>query len=261
MFYTETIGTDGFMRWAWDNYVYDMHEDISYRYWEPDDGWFIYPVERENKDIAEIKFYSTPRYEMLKQGMRDYEKARFLLSNSNISEDVKENLRNSIKVDLPIGGNNGYGSKTYQNQEERMRVHNQTTLAYDKINEVAIKHLELIHPLVNRDLLREKVESITAELLGEDGEFTEETKAKYTEVSLNNLKEKLDIAKEVLINDDVEQNQVDVALSNLNSAYVELELIPDVQPEIQNTKGFIIGTTNIRVEPNGPIIGTLKKVK
>lgn len=196
---------------------------------------------------------------MLKQGMRDYEKARFLLSNSNISEDVKENLRNSIKVDLPIGGNNGYGSKTYQNQEERMRVHNQTTLAYDKINEVAIKHLELIHPLVNRDLLREKVESITAELLGEDREFTEETKAKYTEVSLNNLKEKLDIAKEVLINDDVEQNQVDVALSNLNSAYVELELIPDVQPEIQNTKGFIIGTTNIRVEPNGPIIGTLKK--
>lgn len=38
MFYTETIRTDGFMCWAWDNYVYDMHGDISYRYWEPGDG-------------------------------------------------------------------------------------------------------------------------------------------------------------------------------------------------------------------------------
>lgn len=48
MWYSLTTETDGFMRWAWDNYVYNMHENISYRYWEPGDGWFIYPIEKKN---------------------------------------------------------------------------------------------------------------------------------------------------------------------------------------------------------------------
>ena len=42
MWYTMTLGTDGYLRWAWDNYVYDMHGNVTYRYWEPGDGWFIY---------------------------------------------------------------------------------------------------------------------------------------------------------------------------------------------------------------------------
>lgn len=48
MWYSLTTETDGFMRWAWDNYVYNMHENISYRYWEPGDGWFIYQLKKKN---------------------------------------------------------------------------------------------------------------------------------------------------------------------------------------------------------------------
>lgn len=63
-------GVPGFMRWAWDNYVYDMHGNVSYRYWAPGDGWFISPQERNEIDADyNASFYSTPRYELLKQGM------------------------------------------------------------------------------------------------------------------------------------------------------------------------------------------------
>ena len=65
-----------------DNFVYDMHGDITYRYWEPGDGWFFYPLEREEADMSEtVGFYSTPRYELFKQGVRDVAKAKYLLES------------------------------------------------------------------------------------------------------------------------------------------------------------------------------------
>ena len=85
-----TLGTDGYMRWAWDNYVYDMHGDATYRYWEPGDGWFIYPEEREAIDESyQASFYSTPRYELFKQGIRDVAKAKYLLNSAAASAEQK----------------------------------------------------------------------------------------------------------------------------------------------------------------------------
>ena len=93
IWYTMTLGTDGYMRWAWDNYVYDMHGDATYRYWEPGDGWFIYPMEREavGEDFN-ASFYSTPRYELFKQGIRDVAKAKYLL-NSEARQQKKKTER------------------------------------------------------------------------------------------------------------------------------------------------------------------------
>lgn len=69
IWYTLTQNTDGFMRWAWDNWVYNTQENVTYRYWEPGDGWFIYPMSRDEIDESyNASFYSTPRYEMLKKG-------------------------------------------------------------------------------------------------------------------------------------------------------------------------------------------------
>ena len=33
IWYTLTQNTNGFMRWAWDNWVYNTQENITYRYW------------------------------------------------------------------------------------------------------------------------------------------------------------------------------------------------------------------------------------
>jgi hypothetical protein len=82
-----TLGMDGFLRWAWDNYVNDMHGNITYRYWEPGDGWYIYPVERDAiGENYEAGFYSTPRYELFKQGVRDVAKAKYLMEQSDVTE-------------------------------------------------------------------------------------------------------------------------------------------------------------------------------
>ena len=92
IWYTMTLGVDGFLRWAWDNYVYDMHGNVTYRYWEPGDGWYIYPVERTDLgENYEAGFYSTPRYELFKQGVRDVAKAKYLMGQSDvISEEISE---------------------------------------------------------------------------------------------------------------------------------------------------------------------------
>ena len=100
IWYTMTLGTDGYMRWAWDNYVYDMHGDATYRYWEPGDGWFIYPMEREavGEDFN-ASFYSTPRYELFKQGIRDVAKAKYLLNSESATAEEKTEFSNDTKSD------------------------------------------------------------------------------------------------------------------------------------------------------------------
>ena len=138
VWYTMTLGTDGYMRWAWDNFVYDMHGDITYRYWEPGDGWFFYPLEREEADMSEtVGFYSTPRYELFKQGVRDVAKAKYLLESEEVSEEQKEELRATVENLQRPAGTTSYGSRVPANEEQRMLAHSETQRALDATNALA----------------------------------------------------------------------------------------------------------------------------
>ncbi len=138
VWYTMTLGTDGYMRWAWDNFVYDMHGDITYRYWEPGDGWFFYPLEREEADMSEtVGFYSTPRYELFKQGVRDVAKAKYLLESEDVSEEQKEELRSVVENLSRPSGTTSYGSRVPANEEQRMLVHSETERALEATNALA----------------------------------------------------------------------------------------------------------------------------
>ena len=138
VWYTMTLGTDGYMRWAWDNFVYDMHGDITYRYWEPGDGWFFYPLEREEADMSEtVGFYSTPRYELFKQGVRDVAKAKYLLESEEVSEEQKEELRATVENLARPAGTTSYGSRVPANEEQRMLVHSETQRALEATNALA----------------------------------------------------------------------------------------------------------------------------
>ena len=145
--YTMTLGTDGYLRWAWDNFLYDMHGNVSYKSWEPGDCWFIYPVEREEVDMegdCAAGFYRTPRYEMLKQGLRDVAKANYLMEQSEGLHDALETLTGSIA--RPQKGSLN-GSATYANETQRMLVHSETdrvfagmtALAEDYANGVTVE--------------------------------------------------------------------------------------------------------------------------
>ncbi|WP_395013470.1 glycoside hydrolase domain-containing protein [Robinsoniella peoriensis] len=145
IWYSMTLGTDGYLRWAWDNYVYKMHEDTTYQYWEPGDGWFIYPAERETKDGT---FYSTPRYELFKQGIRDVAKAKYLMKQSVELKNEISSLVSGMKRPEESKHN---GSAVAPNEEQRMLVHSETDRMYDKITELArtVEGQEPVEPPVD----------------------------------------------------------------------------------------------------------------
>lgn len=148
--YSIALGADGFMRWAYDNYLYDMHGNATYRYWEPGDGWYIYPLKRGSEELIQGKnFYSTPRYEMFKQGVRDAAKVRYLLA-SDLDDAAKAELQASIDaMSKPAQSGNGYGSAVASNEQARMSVHTQTAAVADATAKAAEVYAEA-HP-VNPD--------------------------------------------------------------------------------------------------------------
>lgn len=140
IWYSMTLGTDGFMRWAWDNFVYDMHGDITYRYWEPGDGWFIYPVERtEIDEDYHAGFYSTPRYEMFKQGIRDVAKAKYLMQQS---EEFQTQISELVAGMQKPKKTTYHGSAVAANEEQRMLVHSETDRVYAAVTEIAKAYAE-----------------------------------------------------------------------------------------------------------------------
>ena len=131
IWYTMTLGMDGYLRWAWDNYVYDMHGNVTYRYWEPGDGWFIYPVERDEVgEDYEAGFYSTPRYELFKQGIRDVAKAKYLMEQSDVIAQEIDELVDTL-AHPSVGTNNG--SAAPGSNAQRFGLHQETDRVYDEV--------------------------------------------------------------------------------------------------------------------------------
>lgn len=229
IWYTMTLGTDGFMRWAWDNYVYDMHGDTSYRYWEPGDGWYVYPVERDQIDADyNASFYSTPRYEMLKQGMRDVAKAKYLMEQSDEYKTEITTLTKSMK--LPVKSTY-HGSATYADEVQRMLVHSETDRMYDKVTEIA-REYAATQVVVDKSLLEAEIEK--AEKL---------TEKDYTADSWKELAAALKVAKDVEADTDATQDDVDKAYEALEAAVEGLEKVnPSLPDEVY--KGDL--TANIK---------------
>ena len=165
MWYSMTTQTDGFMRWAWDNYVYNMHENISYRYWEPGDGWFIYPIEKEELDENfNASFYSTPRYEMLKKGIRDVNKAKYLMEQSEELKEKVNELTGSIKTP---NGKGSYGSKVPASEADRQLVYTEVNRMKEGIIDLSRELLNTTPETVNKTALEAAV--TTANDLNEQG--------------------------------------------------------------------------------------------
>lgn len=68
--YAYAAGYDGFLRWAAQSWVEDPLHDSSFRSWQSGDTYVIYPGPR-----------SSLRFELLRDGIEDYEKLRILNNN------------------------------------------------------------------------------------------------------------------------------------------------------------------------------------
>lgn len=115
---------DGFLRWSWDGWVENPLEDTSYRTFEAGDMWFIYPSEVDNQQQA---FYSSPRYQLLKQGINDANKLLYLSTisdeyNTKVTQLIEDLIRPSKTI-------NQYGSATYSSISQRENL-------WDSVNNI-----------------------------------------------------------------------------------------------------------------------------
>ncbi len=207
MWYTMTLGTDGYLRWAWDNYVYNMHQNVTYRYWEPGDGWFIYPVERENLDMSkDVSFYSTPKYELFKQGIRDVEKAKYLMKkNDKLNKEVNDLVKSMKK---PAKGNY-HGSAVALTKKQRELVHSETKRMIDGVNDLAKEYIKT--NVVDKSDLIKKLD-----------EGSKLNKDLYTKESWNQLQSCIESAKAVNENKQATQEEVMNAITSLTNAIHQL---------------------------------------
>ncbi|MDV5114386.1 DUF4091 domain-containing protein [Clostridium perfringens] len=138
MWYSLYQNTNGFLRWSWDGWVENPLENVSYKYWEPGDPFLIYPAE---KDSIGKTFYSTPRLEKLKEGIRDINKAKYLMEKAPNLKNSIENLIYSLK--RPNKGENAYGSAVAASKEDRDLTISEANRMKNDINNFAREFISL----------------------------------------------------------------------------------------------------------------------
>lgn len=151
MWYSLLHNSDGFLRWSWDGWVENPLENVSYKFWEPGDPFFIYPGD---KDAATPFVRSSPRLERFKQGVRDINKAKYLMEKSpELKSQIKE-LVASLK--LPNGGGNGYGSCVAASQSDRDLLISEVNRMRKGIHDVAKKYIDANTPTLSATPVIEK---------------------------------------------------------------------------------------------------------
>lgn len=214
-----------------------MHGDATYRYWEPGDGWFIYPMEREavGEDFN-ASFYSTPRYELFKQGIRDVAKAKYLLNSESATAEEKTELTDVVEHLAKPQKGTYQGSAVAASEKDRMLVHSETERALDATNALARNVAERENP-------NPKPESADKTALNAAIKDAEALKKEdYTAESWKAFETALNAAKETAADKDAAQTEVDNALNVLNAAVAKLEKVKDpnqqqlVQPQPEQTK-------------------------
>lgn len=223
IWYSMSLGTDGFMRWAWDNYLYDMHGNASYRYWEPGDGWFIYPLERGSEELVNGKnFYSTPRYEMLKAGMRDAAKAKMLLNSELLSDEEKAELQEAIDALTAPSKNKNYGSAVLP-ESSRNLIHSGTDsiqAAVQTASRLQAERDDDSQETANKALLQAAVDYA-------DQKVSEGALEGLNVVAKGYFEEKLAAAKAVLADKEASQDEVNQAWRELSHAIHLLDFKAD----------------------------------
>jgi len=112
--YALSQNLDGFLRWAYDAWAEDPLTDTSFRSWESGDPFFVYPG---GKAEALPLPRSSPRFERLREGIRDVEKARWLLGCGG--ETAKQLRALLASLGRAEGKVNAYGAKEAGSQENR----------------------------------------------------------------------------------------------------------------------------------------------
>ena len=193
IWYSLAKGTDGFLRWAFDNWVEDQLNDATYSRYEPGDCFFIYPAEKDGSNPEYV--YSTPRYEMLKKGIRDINKAKYLMKQSSEMENQVKELVQSL--DRPSGKN--------------------TQLMLDEVERMRSGIMELSRTVIKVDKIALQIAVDLAD------QVTDKELENVVPVVVEEFKAALQEAKEILADKTASQEDVDASFDRLASVMQKLE--------------------------------------
>ncbi|MGY3776954.1 family 20 glycosylhydrolase [Helcococcus sueciensis] len=169
-------------------------------------------------------------------------------NSDKLTDESKENLENAIKSATEL-------LKSEDLTQEK--VDDEILKLVDAFASVKLKEEE--KPVVDTTALSSLVEKANTRL-EEDLE----------DESRENLENAIEKAKEIIAKEDLTQEEVNEAFSELVDALINSKVKvqepkdpeepeqPE-EPKLHDTKGFITGTTNVRTSPNGPVIGTLER--
>jgi hypothetical protein len=118
------MGFDGFLRWAFNNWVEDPEVDSRYIRWPSGDTYFVYPDAQ-----------SSIRFERLREGIQDYEKTRILRDELAENKTI-EAVAARKKLDDFL---NSISTKTLDSQSAAEVVNQGKQLVYEIVK--AINHL------------------------------------------------------------------------------------------------------------------------
>ena len=214
--YSQALHTDGYLRWALDAWTNDMYGDTTFVNWEPGDSWFIYPLELGEDgvyDPAKLAenpkgYYSSPRYEMFKQGIRDVCKARYL--EENASAELAEQVTAVFdSMQFPNGTNNIPASEA-----DRMLAHSESERVYTALSEAARAFAAVPKPEPEVD--KSKLQAACDEAAALDADD-------YKSAGWKTFACALEAAQAVLADAEATQAEVDAAAKALADARAGLE--------------------------------------
>ena len=142
LLYAESLGLDGYLRWAYDAWVEDPLTSVDHWYWESGDPFFVYPADHDATDKTPR---TSPRFEWLKEAQRTIEKIRQLKA---ISPEAKAELDLLLgKMVRPEGIVNQYGARESESYDQEIEVEQAVQAIIHKVHELAKTHLAQLQPI------------------------------------------------------------------------------------------------------------------
>ena len=117
IWYIESCGADGFLKWAYDAWCKDPLEENVHCYFEAGDMFLVYPGERREKE-PDVRV--SPRFRMLEEAIHDVRK---LCQMKKVPEYEKkaEQLLDSVRCFYGKGKSNGVGTAGFMEADEQIK--------------------------------------------------------------------------------------------------------------------------------------------
>ena len=202
--YNSATGMDGFLRWAYDNWLQEPYKNLDWHSWESGDTMLVYP--EKDRNAKNPKLYSTPRWEKMKEGKRDIEKMFYLMEEF---PQLKGEIENALhSVEIAEGAKNSKGGMYAKNQASK-----------DKIDSEVIRMRGVLRDFSNRALELKEADYSEVDNAIKLAESVDRTL--YTKESL----ECLDKAIEAVVYgyNSTKQDEVDAMAKAIHDAIKELK--------------------------------------